>query len=147
MDEEKRVQAFIDLYKHQMERFRQTQDIEWKANFGLWTLLAGAIYLAKEKIIAILTCPLTFLLLFVLLVHVGWLQRIHRSQQFDKKHWVRYRSEALSLLRVGHDPAVFEDEKQAQTNLWTELTWRALEVGITFLLCAVLFIILFSAHK
>jgi hypothetical protein len=147
MDEEKRVRAFIELYKQQMERFRQTQEIEWKANFGLWTLLAGAIYLAKEKIIAIPTCLITISLLFVFFVHVGWLQRIHGSQQFDKKLWVRYRGEALSLLRAGQDPEVLEDEKHWQTNRWTELTWRALEVGITFLLCAVLFTILFTAHK
>ena len=147
MDEDKRVQAFIDLYKQQMERFRQTQEMEWKANFGLWTLLAGAIYLAKEKIIAIPTCPAAFFLLLVLGVHFGWLHRIHASQQFDKKLWVRYRREALSLLRVGQDSAVLEDEKQWETGLWTELTWRSLELGITLLLCAVLFIILFAAHK
>ncbi len=40
MDEEqsRKVEALLTLYKQQMEHFRHTQEIEWKANFGDYVL-------------------------------------------------------------------------------------------------------------
>ena len=48
MDDDKRIQGFLDLYKQQMQQFRNTQGIEWKANIGYWTLLAGANYFVAQ---------------------------------------------------------------------------------------------------
>jgi hypothetical protein len=101
MDEEKRAELFVDLYKQQMEHYRHTQTVEWKGNFGIWTLLAGAIYLAKNNSFCI---PASFALapLAAPALHCLWLVMVLQSEQFDKHLWVRYRKEALEILR-GHE--------------------------------------------
>lgn len=52
MDETQRsvLDAFLTLYKQQMEHFRHTQQLEWKANFGIWTLLAGRFISSTRKL-------------------------------------------------------------------------------------------------
>ncbi len=43
----KREEA-IDMYKVQHERFHKTQDLQWKFNISLWTLMTAAIYFFNE---------------------------------------------------------------------------------------------------
>lgn len=130
-----RVNALLDLYREQMEHFRHTEQIEWKGNFGVWTLLAGAIYLsAKESIRIDLRWPLP-LLGIAWLSHAFWLYKIHRSEVFDKELWTRYRAEALRLIR---NTPVHPDEQPWKRRWWEELMWLVSEIVLTFLLCAFL---------
>ena len=133
MDEEKRAQLFVDLYKQQMEHYHHTQTIEWKANFGVWTLLAGAIYLAKERFVSIPPCYALIILGIAPAIHGFWLYKVLASEQTDKKFWVRYRQEALLLLR---STPVLPDEQQWERGIGTTILWLVVEVGVTFLLWA-----------
>src|SRR5580658_6410202 len=99
MNEEKRAQLLVDLYKQQMEHYQHTQTVEWKGNFGIWTLLAGAIYLAKEKPTSIEPLYSWVVLVTAPILHFLWLFMVLRSEQFDKRLWVQYRKEAVELLR------------------------------------------------
>jgi hypothetical protein len=143
MDEtqSRRVEALLDLYKQQMGQFRHTQQIEWKANFGVWTLLAGAIYIVTREEVSV-HIPLYFAagaLVIVLVVHVWWLKNIHDSEARDKELWTRYRAEALPLIRGNDTP--YEDETPWKRRE-QRIIWLLLEVTVTFLLCAFLLAIL-----
>lgn len=142
---EGRVRAFIDLYKQQMERFRQTQALEWKATFGVWTLLAGAIYFISQHPIRIPLCAAGIGLSVFVIIHWLWLRMIHQSERVDKKFWVRYRMEALRLLRGGS--GVFEDETEWKINSSDQAIWSTMILSVTFLLCAVLFYVVMAASK
>ena len=143
MDYEKRVAAFIEIYKQQMQRFHQTQQVEWKANFGVWTLLAGATYLAvHQKSVNVSPTVAGTILVIIVVVHFAFLYKIHQSELFDKRLWVRYRQEALTLLRT--NSLIHEDEKHTPRSRLTEGIWLSLEVGITALLCFFLWLMIIA---
>jgi hypothetical protein len=132
---EKCISVYLELYKQQMERFHQTQEIEWKANIALWTLLAGAIYLAKDHNLGVPKCFVYFAATGIVLLHCCWLVKVQSSEHIDKVLWMRYRSDALALLRPGKCPRKHETE--ADDRGWTPL-WLLLEVGMTTILAALL---------
>lgn len=136
-EDEKTAKTFISLYKQQMERFHQTQEIEWKVNIAFWTLLAAGTYLARGKGLAICPCAAWVLVFVVVTLHLWWLLMIHKSEQTDKKFWVRYRAEALAIIR---GKPVHDDEKEEHSNRsgFDELLWLVPEVGMTALLVSVL---------
>jgi hypothetical protein len=143
MNEEqpRQIEALLDLYKQQMEHYHHTQQVEWKANFGVWTLLAGAIYILPTKGVHVPHCasliaPLITAAALMLTGHAYWLYKIHSSEVWDKVFWTRYRYEALRLIRS--NGTVNEDEKEWNRNRKEKLVWLGLEVMITFLLCSVL---------
>jgi hypothetical protein len=134
MDDDKRVQGFLDLLKQQMQNRQSTQEVEWKANIGFWTLLAGANYFAAQHNIplsigwALLICSLT------VIMHGWWLIMIHRSEEADKKLWIRFRGEALRLLRTDGLPPL-EDESRSRRREWP---WLLPEIWLTLALSALL---------
>jgi hypothetical protein len=137
MEEKEQVQAYISLYKQQMERYGRTQDIEWKGNFGVWALLAGASYLAAKETVTLSRLTTGTVLLLTVIVHFGWLLNIHNSERFDKRLWVEYRRWALDIIRPGHGEEPFRHS-------WLkEFVWILLEVGMTTILSLVLFALLF----
>jgi hypothetical protein len=145
--DEKRVEAFLSLYKQQMEHFHQTQGIEWKGNFGIWTLLAGAVYFAGQRSIGIPHLFAVIALTLLILIHGCWLFKVHSSETEDKKFWARYRGEALQLIRGNQSLKEDEEEKKTKRSYSTEFIWLFLEVGVTILLCALLYATLFAASQ
>lgn len=142
MTPEKKVDAYIALYKQQMERFGKTQEIEWKGNFGLWAFLAGAIYFISDK--KEFSLPLgasVGILLAIIVIHWAWLKAVHRSQEVDKKLWVQYRGKAIRILQPeGISP---EDGAVWVKRPWyRELFWLCMEVGMTVMLSGALFMIM-----
>jgi hypothetical protein len=138
MDEEKRAQLFVDLYKQQMEHYQHTQTVEWKGNFGIWTLLAGAIYLAQQKSPSIDPLYACGVLAIAPLLHFLWLLMVLRSEQFDKTLWVRYRKEAVEILRGR--PALLDETVSERGKLRTCI-WLVCEVGVTVALCIALVLV------
>jgi hypothetical protein len=135
MDDEKRAKLFVDLYKQQMEHYQHTQTVEWKGNFGIWTLLAGAIYLAKDKVPTIRPLYALVVLVVAPALHLLWLFMVLKSEQADKTFWVRYRQEALEILRG--TPAL-PDETVSKRGKLRTFIWLASEVGVTVALCVAL---------
>jgi hypothetical protein len=134
MDDDKRVQGFLDLLKQQMQNRQNTQEIEWKANIGFWTLLAGANYFAAQHHIPISLGWALFICSVTVITHGWWLVMIHRSQEADKKLWVRFRGEALQLLRTAGSPH-HEDEHRSRIREWP---WLLPEMWLTLALSALL---------
>jgi hypothetical protein len=127
------VAAYLELYKQQMERFHQTREVEWKANISLWTLLAGAVYLAKDHSLGIARCVAYFAVLLIVALHGWWLFKVHASEHVDKILWTRYRSDALLLLRG----RLLKHEGEVAERKWAP-SWLALEIGMTAILALVL---------
>jgi hypothetical protein len=88
------------------------------------------------------SCLALFVCLFISaipsILHWGWLRLIHRSEEFDKELWVRYRKEARLLL-LGNTklPDDLEDFQPRTTS--KQWQWLLLEVGVTFALSLVFF--------
>jgi hypothetical protein len=145
MSVKEKVEAYISLYKQQMDRFNRTQDVEWKANFGVWALLAGSIYFVAQRSVILPSCLVAIILVAFCVVHCGWLLFIHDSQRIDKDLWKLYRRKAAEILICD-----VEQEKLLSHSEWyrgpriRELLWTSFEVGITALLCLLLFVML---HK
>jgi hypothetical protein len=139
MNDSERVQALLDLYKQQMGQFQHTQDIEWKANFGIWTLLAVSIYVATTKSVRIHRGCLAFVaLLIVVVVHTVWLLFVHSSELADKQLWSRYRLEALAIVRNAHTE--HKHEGLFCRSVMREFSWLSVEMMITTLLCLFLYL-------
>jgi hypothetical protein len=141
MDEKQwRVEALLDLYKQQMEHYHHTQEVEWKANLGVWTLLAGAIYIFNAEPFPVCHWVTPIVLLIFVVVHGCWLYKIHSSEEWDKTLWSGYREEALKIILC--NDIVKKGEESRERTIKEKLIWLVLEVGVTLLLCAVLWVTL-----
>jgi hypothetical protein len=134
LDPDKQLKAYLELYKQQMARFHQTQEVEWKANISIWSLLAAGIYLTKDKCLDICPCLAWILVLVVVVLHFWWLRLIHKSEQVDKNFWIRYRAEALKLVRGTLLDG--EGEEHGNRSGFVEFLWLVPEVGMTVLLAS-----------
>lgn len=147
---EKSLDAYISLYKQQMDRFSNTQTVEWKANFGIWALLAGAIYFAAQKSVSAPKGWVILVLCCVFVVHFTWLRLIHDSQQLDKDLFSLYRRRAAQILGCEKEQEDLLARSKWYRRPWVrlrELVWTCLEVGMTGLLCLLLFVMLFKTQK
>lgn len=138
MDPKDTVQLYINLCKNQMDRFTQTQVVEWKGNFGVWTLLAAAAYLVAKEHVHVPLCLAAVLLLLLNAAHIGWLKFIHDSEQFDKKLWVHFRTEALKAIP---GEAVGNELKH------NEFVWDLFEGGVTAVLSVALFALIWKINN
>ena len=129
---EKKLDAYLSLYKAQMEHFRNTVQTEWRVTFAAWTLLVVLIYAAADKGIRLPDLAWTVFVLPVL--HIVWLYLIQGSEDVDKSLWVSYRRKALDLL--GH-PAASGLDSWTKRPVWKHLIWILLEFGVTLLLAIV----------
>jgi hypothetical protein len=136
-----KVEAYVRLYERQMTHYEKTQDVEWKINIGIWTLLGAAIFWAAQnkaasKPIPVEHCLIVAVAITLVIVHALWLRRVHASEEFDKRLWSRYRREArMVLLEASPLPSDEEHSERDELDKWT---WIALEAGITIAMASVL---------
>lgn len=130
---EKKLEAYLCLYKAQMEHFRNTVQTEWRVTFAAWTLLAVLIYAAADK--GIRLPGLAWMVLVLPALHVVWLYLIQSSEDVDKSLWVSYRRQALDLL--GHPPVSKDVDAWKMRAAWRHSIWILLEFGVTLLLAIV----------
>jgi hypothetical protein len=149
MSHKEKVDSYISLYKQQMVRFGQTQGVEWKGNFGLWALLAGATYLVANKSVDVPPACALVILAGVCAVHAGWLVFVHDSQQIEKDLWVVYRDKAAAILGCVPEQqnALSHNKLFRRKPFVRKFFWTSFEVGMTILLCAILFVMLFYRTK
>jgi hypothetical protein len=143
MNDKERAEIYVSLYKHQLDHYERTRDVEWKANFGIWTLLAGAIYLAAKETVTI-SRPLTAVgLTGVIVVHFFWLLAVQRSESSEVRLYSEYRHKALLLV----DPEDRRPSDLRRYPWYKTLVWLVLEVGMTTILSVGLFSMLFWRSK
>jgi hypothetical protein len=143
-----KVDAYINLYKQQMDRFNKTQDVEWKGNFGVWAMLAAAIYFAAKESVDVSRGLAALLLTLISLVHCGWLLFVHDSQRIDKSLWVLYRNKVAAELGCAKEQQeILSDSQWYRNRPLREFFWTSFEIGMTILLCVLLFVMLFFRTK
>jgi hypothetical protein len=101
MEDKDRVNAYIDFYKQQMEHYHKKQEMEARGSFGVWTLLAAAIYLVVEKNVYVSFWVAVPAVAAVLAIHFFWLWRLRKSEGIDREMWVNYRDKAEHILEPG----------------------------------------------
>jgi hypothetical protein len=127
------LDAYLRMYDRQMTHYEKTQGVEWKGNFGVWALLAGAIVsVANSPFVIYFETRLTAAGLTVVLAiaHLTWLALVHGSEQWDKVLWGRYRFEVERRLGTSH-----ADEKVSRIR---NVVWLLCEWSITAVLAAAL---------
>jgi len=138
---DKRLDAYMGLYKTQMEHFRNTVQIEWRVTFAAWTLLVVLSYAAADK--GIRLPGLAWLVFVVPVLHIVWLYLIQGSEDVDKSLWVSYRRKALDL--VGYPAARTDVDFWTKRSAWKHSIWIVLECGVTALLAVVAWRVLGSS--
>lgn len=140
LDDKKKLDAYLDLYKAQMEHFRNTEQIEWRVTFAAWTLLVALIYAAAAK--GIRLPGMAWIVFVVPLFHICWLYLIQGSEDVDKSLWVSYRRKALDLL--GHSTSSGHLDSWRRRPLWKHSIWILVEAGVTLVLALVAWTVLGS---
>jgi hypothetical protein len=130
---DKKLEAYLTLYKAQMEHFRHTSQIEWRVTFAAWTLLVVLTYAAADK--GIRLPGFAWIVFVVPVLHIVWLYLIQASGDVDKSLWVSYRRKALDL--VGYPPASQTVDFWTRRSIWRHSIWILLEFGVTLLLATV----------
>lgn len=134
-----RVDAYLSLYQQQMARHDKLQQVEWKGTFGAWTLMAAAAYFVLQHELHIGWWATTGLVIAG--IHSLWLLGIHRSEEFDKALWTRYRAEVLRLLEGHAAPETVPEERHyAPWSRARVFSWLALESGVTWCLALVVLV-------
>ena len=141
MDSKDQLAAYLKLYERQMAHYEATQGVEWKGSFGVWTLLAAAVYLASQNLTAenpvIIDRGLAMVFLLPVAIHGSWLLRMHWSGEFDKKLWSRYRRAAREILLAANQANAAaqvlpsDEEEYRGLGFWRRAWWLALQVGVT----------------
>lgn len=137
---DKKIDAYLSLYKAQMEHFRSTVQIEWQSSFAAWTLLAVLIYGAADK--GIRLPGLAWVVFALPALHIVWLYLIQASEDVDKALWVSYRRKALDLL--GYPADSRDVDSWTKRPVWRHSIWILLEFGVTLVLATVAYTILSS---
>ena len=99
MNDEKKLDAALALYKQQMEHYHKTQDVEWKGTFGAWTLGVAMLWATFQPTFRMGSSRWVLLVLAIPILHCLWLLKIHNSEEEDKVFWtssVRRMSPPLS---------------------------------------------------
>jgi hypothetical protein len=130
------VKALLDLCKLEIEHEEHMQQIEWKCNFGIWTLLAGAIYIVTKEPVQMSRSWTGACLSVLTILHVCWLYGVRRSEEFDKESWTDHRSRVLRLIGAAETE---KDSRGWTRSLLHRVLWLSVEGMMTFLLCAFLF--------
>jgi hypothetical protein len=109
-----RYDACLKLADHFMGRWDARQNLEWKMNFGVWTLLALACAALRGK------GGLTICMALIIIVGFGWwLWGIWDSNDLEKRAGRHYRAEAEHILgNAGHGVRPFD---HASVPLWQRL--------------------------
>jgi hypothetical protein len=100
MDDENKVQAYLELYKAQMEHFNNTRDFEWRINLALWS----AILVITGFLVGKVTIDSSSLWIFaaIFLWHFIWMIQIQKTEDTDEHVMRAYRQhiEELAAWKV-----------------------------------------------
>ena len=99
----KNPEHFIEFCKIQMDKFRQSRDLEFKINIALWTLIVlfGKFYFDEGFELNI--CCYLFFSLLIIIPHFIWLKFIHESELNDLKFIYKCRDEIAQYKNNGKD--------------------------------------------
>lgn len=128
-----KLDTYVKLYERQMTHYENTQGVEWKVTIAMWTLLAAAISWTAQYpgVLRGFLGPYRLAVFVFPVFHALWLFRVHDSEQFDKRLWVRYRTAARVMLSLDAFP---DDETVSERRTWDEVGWIAMEAGTTLVL-------------
>ena len=102
MEDEKKIEALLDLCKISYQRFQDRRSIEWKINFGIWTALVAFLVLVVTKGPLPLNGYSTAFAIAILILFVAvqffWLRWALVSEDIDREcHWF-YRDKVNEII-------------------------------------------------
>ncbi len=147
MDDEKRITGLLEMASQRMKRFRELEEIEWKLNFSIWTLLGGLAFLwvtGHMTMPAWLKSPCAFLLAPIpaLLPHGVALFMLHRQEQTEAKFRNHYRDQAEELLSKVIPKVKFQYVGGLRYRDWIWMGW---ELFVTFTLSEAVLLLMRTA--
>ena len=140
------VDNYLELYKTQLSRFSQTQNIQWRVNYGLWSLIVvGGAFLVRQnhEFDIILACFIAF---FIFLLHLVWSYRVQDSLNIDKKLFVAYRIKVEESMNDDTSSKILNAHKAERNEFLLGTTiWIIVQVSFTFILMLSIIVILHSS--
>ena len=124
-----KTDVYIELYKGQLEKFKHTQNIQWKMNISLWaSILGGANFLVKYNIV-LENYKKWIILISLTSLHFLWTYFIEQSLTTDKNYFVKYRNLADSSAKESANKNVKKKDK-----VELPIKWVFLQVLFTIML-------------
>jgi len=144
MTDKEKAYCFIELYKEQMNHFKQTRDIEFKVNIAFWTLIVLAGYflnlIISSRSYSNFNCFYIIIALLFLACHLFlWLLPISRSEKIDLHYIKEYRDKIEDLAGEKPTPYYGETKDGQERRI---MSWMICEATITCLLLIVLGILM-----
>jgi hypothetical protein len=149
MEDAQRVTGLLELARQQMQRYHELEELEWKINFSVWTLLGGVAYLwvvnVKLPLPAVLMSkPGAYLLLPIpaMAIHGLALSMLHQQQAERARARDDYRRLAGEILGA----PVPDKAKPSKHYRWRYFRWLGWDLIVTFVIgAAVVFLVQHSS--
>lgn len=125
----------MDVYKGRLEKFKNTQSIQWKMNLSIWTLLVLAIYYSDN--IKLDACFLFAFLLAICVIHFWYCILTQKSLNSDKA----INDDIINQLNKTQDDnqSIIVTYNKGSGRL--NLNWVILQGAITVILAIVLYLL------
>jgi len=129
----KRSEA-MDIYKGRLEKFKNTQSIQWKMNLSIWTLLTLAIY--NNNIFNNLdTCIKPIILFLISGIHLWYCILTQKSLNADKAIGDDI-VEQLNEIQDEQQQIIVTLKKKGNHSNWA---WVVLQTAITVILSIIFY--------
>lgn len=147
MNDQEKIQSYIELYKIQLERYDKRRNFEWKVTMGLWTsivvltgFLAGKVHLSWTALGGYIFILIIFSTLWTC---GGWL-----ANAKDRNHALVYLNRIEMLLGYTSEEKNYEKPRRLECyKNWSRL-FQIMAAGIImFLSWYFLYIIPVSPHS
>ena len=125
----------MDVYKGRLEKFKNTQSIQWKMNLSIWTLLVLAIY--KNDIIILNTYLMLIILFSICVIHFRYCSLTQKSLNDDKAVNIDIINQ---LNEIGQKNVIVDLTIKGKHSNWP---WVYLQTIITGILAIVLYKIIY----
>jgi len=139
----------IEIYKVQHSKFQKSQDLQWKFNIAMWTLIAAGIYFVGNRTFKVNGWDIPIVLLLIIcfaLSHRQFAKLNQRALGVGKAIWgtilIKLQSNDCSDIKVDFKK-ISEDFKLTPR----DKKWIFFQVFATVVLLTVLFIVYLQSRS
>lgn len=127
----------IEIFRLRMDKFKNTQSIQWKMNLSIWTLLTLGIY--KSDLLQVHKHAIVPILLFIIGVHFVYCHLTQKSLDSDKRVMNDIASKLNNAKKID-DLIQVDISLEGSTSSWSS-AWIWLQIALTIALAFTLFLI------
>lgn len=128
-----------EVFRMRMDKFKNTQSIQWKMNLSIWTLLVLGIY--SSQLLQVQKYAIVPILLFIIGVHIVYCHLTQKSLDSDKRVMDDIAFKLNNANKID-DQIQVDINLEGSTSSWSS-AWIWLQIALTIALALTLFLIKF----